>query len=181
MSTQVQIRRDTATNLGSVTPVVGEAGYDTTNKNLLVGDGSRVGGIPHVSYAHDQTQRFRYGTVGGTANAITLALNEDLDAYVEGVAVEFKASADNTGSVTIDVSGLGTKTIRKMSGGTLQNLSAGDIVNGSVYRLVYDGTYFQISSGLGGGGLVITRQVFTSSGTWTKPTGLLYVDVEVVG
>lgn len=182
MSTQVQIRRDSATNLASVTPVVGEAGYDTTNKNLLVGDGARVGGIPHTSYAHDQTQKFRYAAIGGgsAADAIVLEMAEALDAYVEGTGIEFKAAADNTTSVTVNIDGLGTKTLKKASGGALSNLTAGDIKTGIIYRLVYDGTYFQLGAS-GGASLVITRQVFTGSGTWTKPAGLLYAEVEVVG
>lgn len=181
MSTQVQIRRDSAANLASVTPVAGEAGYDTTNKNLIVGDGSRVGGIPHPSYAHIQKQRFTFATsVGGTANAITIDLAEDLDAYAQGVAIEFEAASTNTGLVTVDVSGLGVKTLKRLAGGSLTDLSAGQIVSGGIYRIVYDGTYFQLGSG-GGGGIAITRQVFISSGTWTKPSGLLYADVEVIG
>jgi len=182
MSTQVQIRRDSATNLASVTPVAGEAGYDTTNKNLLVGDGARVGGIPHTSYAHDQTQKFRYAAIGAgsAADAIVLEMAEALDAYVEGTGIEFKAAADNTTSVTVNIDGLGTKTLKKASGGALSNLTAGDIKTGIIYRLVYDGTYFQLGAS-GGASLVISRQVFTSSGTYTKPAGLLYVEVEVVG
>jgi hypothetical protein len=144
-TTQLQIRRDSATNLASTTPVVGEIGYDTTNKNLLAGDGARAGGIPHVSYKHDQTQRFHYATaVGGTADAITITLAEPLDAYVAGVAIEFKATASNTGAATINVSSLGVKTLKKMSSGSLADLAAGDISSGGIYRLVYDGTYFQI-------------------------------------
>lgn len=145
MSTQVQIRRDSAANLASVTPVAGEAGYDTTNKNLIVGDGSRVGGIPHPSYAHIQNQRFTFATsVGGTANAITIDLAEDLDAYAQGVVVEFEAASNNTGATTLNVSGLGVKTLKKISSGGLGDLSVNDLVSGVIYRAVYDGTYFQL-------------------------------------
>jgi hypothetical protein len=147
MAIQVQIRRDTATNLASTTPVIGEAGYDTTNKNLLVGDGTRTGGIPHLSYKHDQTQRFRYATTTGTANAILLDLIEPLDAYAEGVAVEFKASASNTTTTTVNVNSLGVKTIKKISPSGLVDLGANDILNGGIYRIVYNGTYFVISGG----------------------------------
>ena len=46
---QVQIRRDTAGNLATSTPATGEVGYDTTNKRLVVGDGSTSGGIKHLN------------------------------------------------------------------------------------------------------------------------------------
>jgi len=36
MSTQLQIRRDTAANIAASTPVAGEIWYDTTNKRLTV-------------------------------------------------------------------------------------------------------------------------------------------------
>lgn len=53
----------------------------------------------------------------------------------------FFAAATNTTSVTINISGLGAKTIRK---GTGTNLDPGDIVAGGICAIYYDGTYFQL-------------------------------------
>lgn len=43
LMTQIQVRRDTAANWESINPVLaeGEWGYDTTNKNCKIGDGTR--------------------------------------------------------------------------------------------------------------------------------------------
>jgi len=181
MATQLQLRRDTAADLASATPVIGEAGYDITNKNLLIGDGSRSGGVPHTSYAHDQSQRFRYASaVGGTVDVITLALNEDLDAYAEGVAIEFRASGANTGAVTINVSGLGARDLRKYSNGSEADLEADDISSGQIIRAVYDGTNFQIGSGGGGGGIISTITV-TNSSTLNIPLPTGYNSLKITG
>ena len=46
MSTQVQLRRDTATNIGTFTGKNGECVVDTTNNRLVVQDGATAGGFP---------------------------------------------------------------------------------------------------------------------------------------
>ena len=46
MSTQVQLRRDTATNIGTFTGKQGECVVDTTNNRLVVQDGATAGGFP---------------------------------------------------------------------------------------------------------------------------------------
>lgn len=143
MATQLQLRRDTAADLGSSTPVVGEPGIDTTNKRLVVGDGVRAGGIPHVNFIDLQSQDFVYCTVGGTANAITLAVSAteaSLEAYIAGTSLWFKATADNTGAVTFNVDGLGVRNGKKFVDGAVVALEADDIRSGGLYNIVDDGT-----------------------------------------
>lgn len=50
----------------------------------------------------------------------------------------------NTGSSTININGLGAKTIKK---NVTLNLSAGDLIANGIYRVAYDGTNFQLLSG----------------------------------
>jgi hypothetical protein len=155
MAWQVQLRQDAAADLVSATPVEGEPGYDRTNKRLLVGDGVRAEGVPHASYRDVQNQTFAFATAGGTADALTLDITDGtLDynpaAYVTGQRFTFKAASDNTGSATLNVNSLGSKTIKKNAGA--DDLAGGDIVAGGIYTVVYDGTVFQLSGGLGGGG-----------------------------
>lgn len=79
------------------------------------------------------------GTVGGTVDAITLT---PLPAatYTVGEEFLFLATGANTGATTVNVSGLGVKSITK-KGATA--LGAGDIANAEMVRIIYDGTRFQ--------------------------------------
>jgi hypothetical protein len=80
-------------------------------------------------------------TVGGTADAITLTPAVALGAYVAGEAITFIAAGTNTGAVTVNVSGLGAKSVTK-TGATA--LVAGEIVAGQTVTLRYDGTRYQV-------------------------------------
>lgn len=82
-------------------------------------------------------------TVGGTADAITLAPSPAIAAYTAGQTFRFLATGTNTGAVTVAVSGLVTKEIRK-NGATA--LDAADIVAGMMAQINYDGTYFYLVS-----------------------------------
>jgi len=62
--------------------------------------------------------------------------------YFTGMQVEFFATASNTGASTIDVEGLGAKSIVQDDGSAL---TAGFIQANSVVRLYYDGTNFILS------------------------------------
>lgn len=46
MAKTLQFRRDTTSNLSSITAAVGELFVDTTKKTVVVGDGSTAGGFP---------------------------------------------------------------------------------------------------------------------------------------
>lgn len=76
------------------------------------------------------------GTVGGTANAITLTGQSGTPSL--GDTFKFTAAATNTSTVTINSS----YAVKRRHGGVKEGLSAGDIVNGAEYRIYYDGTDF---------------------------------------
>lgn len=83
------------------------------------------------------------GTSGGTANAQTLTPTIAIPAYVAGQTFRFIAGATNTGSATLQISGLASpKTI--LSANTGVNIVAGNITSGRLYTVVYDGTNFQL-------------------------------------
>lgn len=140
---QVQIRRDSATNLNATTPASGELGYDTTNKRLRLGDGSTLGGITTPNSIDLQNQSFVYAAASGT-DTITMTVTPAPTAYVAGARYVFKAAADNTGTATLNVNSLGAKTIKKRTTSGIADVSAGDIQQDGVYGVVYDGTYMQL-------------------------------------
>ena len=90
--------------IDTVTPDVGaKAGADKINNNAI--QAQYQGG---------------YFTVGGTANAITLTSATGAPSgYATGQEFCFRANATNTGVTTVNVDGLGIKTIKTLSGADL--------------------------------------------------------------
>src|SRR5574340_683692 len=83
-----------------------------------------------------------YAADAGAADAYVVTLTPTPLAYTAGMRVRFKATNANTGSSTINVNGLGVKTIKKRGGSA--DLAAGDILAGQMCSLEYDGTNFQL-------------------------------------
>lgn len=69
-----------------------------------------------------------------------------------GLTVSLKVATANTGAATVNVSGLGIKSIKKAVGGVTTDPANNDIRAGQVVLLAYDGTNFQIQSTLGNAG-----------------------------
>ena len=86
--------------------------------------------------------------VAGT-NTITGSTVTSYASYAGGFAVRFVPANTNTGATTININGVGAKAVTK-SGTTA--LSGGELVAGTAYFLMYDGTQFQIAASTGGGG-----------------------------
>lgn len=101
------------------------------------------------------------GTVGGTADAITLTLSPAITAYAAGQKFVFVASGANTGAATLNVNSIGVKDITKR--GTTA-LAAADIPSGMVCCVVYDGTRFQLIAPDDG---ILTSDVLTWTGMQT--------------
>src|SRR5262245_6909342 len=70
----------------------------------------------------------------GTSNNYAVTANRVLTAYSDSLIVGFTPNHTNTGASTLNVSGLGAKTIVRPNGDTAL---AGDIVNGSKVLVIY--------------------------------------------
>jgi len=82
-----------------------------------------------------------YAADTGAADAYAIALDPVLSEYITGMPIFFKAENTNTGASTLDINGLGVKTIKKNGA---SDLAAGDIEAGQITIIAYDGTNFQL-------------------------------------
>ena len=80
----------------------------------------------------------------GTATGHVLTPPTALVSYTPGLCLLYKAGVTNTGAITVNVSGLGVKSIKTMAGA---DPTAGDIVAGYQMIVSYDGTNFVMIAG----------------------------------
>lgn len=123
-----------------------------------------------------QNELYNYAedSVGSDAYAITLS--SAFDSYFEGMEVNFKAGAANTGHCTIAINGQSAKTLTKNGG---QDLETGDILFGQIVTAIYDGGNFQVTSLLSQ--QINNVQTFDGNGTWVKPGFGTFAFVQVWG
>jgi len=76
----------------------------------------------------------------GSANGYVVTPSVALGAYVTGERYSWRANHTNTGTATGNISGLGAKTIKKMTSAGKTNLAAGDIMPSQPVTVEYDGT-----------------------------------------
>lgn len=78
-------------------------------------------------------------TTGGSSNAYTFTSDSVAaisTAYGAGMGFVFKANHTNSGASTLNVDGVGAKSIKK--GGAQSALAANDIVSGGIYQVFYE-------------------------------------------
>lgn len=83
------------------------------------------------------------GVDGGIVNAYTLSPAVALKSYTARMFVLFTPTAINTGPATLDISGLGIRSIKAVDGSALV---AGDLVAARPVAALYDGTAFRLLS-----------------------------------
>jgi hypothetical protein len=141
MANKIQIRRGLKANLPSLD--VGEPALCTDTKEVFVGNSG--GNVALVNkevldgHLKDYTLQIPYAATTGSANTYKVSLDPAPTAYVEGMAVAIKINVQNTGASTININGLGAKSIKKANG---NNVSAGNLKAGSIYSMRYNGTNF---------------------------------------
>ena len=119
-----------------------------------------------------------YAADAGGTDAYAITITPAITAYSAGQEFTFKANTANTGAATLNVSGLGAKTIKKNYN---EDLVTGDILANQIVKVVYDGTNMQLISTTSGLGKSTTTEIFSADGTWTKPTGAKIIRVICVG
>lgn len=115
--------------------------------DALVGDDTSIAvgtGNKFVTQTGLQNRTETYAISTGSANAYVLTLSPVPIALVAGQEFEFKANFANTGTATLNVNSLGVIAIKKLDGATA--LISGDIANGQIVKVKYDGTNFQMIS-----------------------------------
>jgi len=100
-----------------------------------------------------------YASDTGAANAYAIALTPAITAYAVGQKFRFRATNPNTGASTLNVNGLGVKTIKKFATSALES---GDIIAGQVYTIVYDGTDFQLQTPIANLPAINTKEITTA-------------------
>ena len=91
-----------------------------------------------------QKQTWVYAAATGAVNTFAITLTPAPTAYAAGQRFVFKANLANTGTATLNVNGLGAKTIKKLGGTAI--LASGDIAINQMVEVEYDGTDFEMQS-----------------------------------
>lgn len=115
-----------------------------SSDEMLIRVGSFLRKITYASLAQSLAGSAywrEYGLDTGSANAYVIALPTAPTAYAVGMRILLLPVNTNTGASTINVNGLGTKSIKRPNGAAL---SAGDLTAGRWAVLIYDGTDFRI-------------------------------------
>lgn len=123
------------------------------------------GDLDLIDKAFLSTNVYDYFVDTGSADAIVITPTTALVAYTAGQHFFIKVVANNTGATTININGLGVKSLKKS---VTVDLDGGDLLAGQVILVCYDGTNFQLVGGVSGGttsgsGLSQISEVFSYS------------------
>ncbi|MEZ0263019.1 MAG: hypothetical protein ACAH80_18585 [Alphaproteobacteria bacterium] len=146
-ATQTKLRRGTAAQVAAMTPVEGEMIINTTDDRPHIGDGSRPGGFEIPNFRDVQYQNFIAADGGGTGDAVEVTLVPEPLAWTKYMRIVWEQPADNTVTApTLEIDGLGAKTIKKKGIAGKTALAVGDLQAGVIYCGIYDGTDVQLET-----------------------------------
>jgi hypothetical protein len=116
--------------------------YDGTDWNTIFTVNISTGAVtfPNTARADGSST---YAADAEASDTYVITLSPAPVAYTTGMQILFKANTANTGACTINVNGLGAKTIKKKKD---VDLADNDIKAGQLVLLAYDGTNMQMLS-----------------------------------
>ena len=112
----------------------------------------------------------------GSSTTYTCPTPSPTVSTLTGLIISFRPQTTNTGTSTVNVAGLGAKTLKQSDGST--NISSGALVGGTTYSFSYDGTNFVqtgSSSTSSGTSAVLTSVSFSATPTFTAATSTIQV------
>lgn len=127
-------------------------GWDNIYPATKVDNVKDAAGNSHMA---DYIRQPGYGVTAGSANTYTLTLSPALIAYAAGICVAVKIHVANTGASTLNVNGLGAKSILDSKGNVM---TSGKLRLNGIYTLRYDGANFTLQ-GEGGSGNAIASDL----------------------
>jgi hypothetical protein len=136
------------------------------SSNNIVNLNSPVDAGDAVNALTVQKSNLIFGAAAGTNNYI-VSLSPAVTGYSVGMVINFMVTSANTAAVTLDVNGLGQKSVLKH--GNIA-LVANDIKANQVVSVIFDGTNFQMVSQTGnaptggGGGTSDPTLIYTTDG-----------------
>lgn len=143
--------------------------YDGTNFQLL--------NQQTIQVSYIQNNSFIYATDVGAAGTLSATLSPSPASYAAGLKVLIKVNATNAGASTINLNGLGAKSIIKMNGNAL---TGGEMRAGGIAELLYDGTNFQLANPVETNSFTNVTKV-TATGNFTVPAGIYKILVKAWG
>lgn len=178
----------TIANLIATAATIGGVGFDASgNITGITSLTVTTLDIQSLAIKADALEASLFAADAGTTDDYVITLSPAISAYVPGVFYSFKANTANTGAATLNINGLGAKTIKKVPGGITTDLATNDIRAGQWVIVTYDGTNFQMQSLLGnapaGAGTVtsvdhsFTGGLITASGGPITGSGTLALTV----
>lgn len=135
--------------VGQVVTVI----YDGTNFQMQ----SQVANL-YASVAGVQNAQYVYAADAVGTDSYAITLSPAPAAYVTGQTFFFKAGTANTGACSLNVNGLGAKTIKKAYN---SDLVTGDILANQIVQVTYDGTNMQMMSPSAAAGLRV-KTIYTT-------------------
>lgn len=119
------------------------AGSNTTVGGVSIAEGMAPGSVNNgmrAMMADSKKWQLDWSGIvtAGSPNAYTVTTNQGFTAYATGLRLTIKADRTSTGAATLSVDGLGAKALRKVEGGALVALVAGDIAEDAIYDVVFD-------------------------------------------
>lgn len=128
-----------ASSAGTNSRVIGNGGQSAT-KLYFNPNFSNATYITNTSFQNSSPV---FAADAQASDTYVITLSPAITAYATGQRFIFTANTANTAAATLNVNGLGAKTIKK---NTSVDLVTGDILAAQVVEVVYDGTNFQLVS-----------------------------------
>ena len=173
----------TADLASGLTNCITKDGQSTPTANIPMGN-NKVTGLAVGTLANDaatlgqvQSTAAKLITISGT-DTITGTMSPTLTAYAAGQLFYFVAGGANTGAVTLNVDGLGSRAVTR-DGNTA--LAAGDINSGEMVVVIYDGTRFQMINAANSFGNTTINGTLTVTGNTTLGANVSIASALAVG